>query len=133
MEAKEITFRNTAVNILERRIKAINARMETIQEYLTSDPKLFIRSYTEEYYSMVQDLDQITDILNYINNQTENDDQVMSYLNNVKTGYLDTLARHPLVEFSSSPMHSLTTLLDNESSQRIIRIIDIILSQMHSD
>lgn len=133
MEAKEITFRNTAVNILERRIKVINARMETIQEYLTSDPKLFIRSYTEEYYSMVQDLDQITDILNYINNQTENDDQVMSYLNNVKTGYLDTLARHPLVEFSSSPMHSLTTLWDNESSQRIIRIIDIILSQMHSD
>lgn len=127
------TTRNKAINILERRIKVINARMETIQEYLTSDPMQFIRSYTEEYYSMIQDLDQITDILNYINNQTENDDQVVSYLNHIKTGYLDALARHPLMEFSSSPMHSLTTLLDNESSQRIIRIIDIILSQMHSD
>ena len=121
------TTRNTAINILEKRIKLINARMETIQEYLTSDPKLFIRSYTEEYYSMIQDLDQLTDILNYINNQTENDDQVISYLNNIKTGYLDFLVRRPLMESSSSPMHSLTTLWDNDSTQRIIRLIDIIL------
>lgn len=121
------TTRNTAINILEKRIKLINARMETIQEYLTSDPKLFIRSYTEEYYSMIQDLDQLTDILNYINNQTENDDQVISYLNNIKTGYLDFLVRRPLMESSSSPMHSLTTLWDNDSTQRIIRIIDNIL------
>jgi hypothetical protein len=124
------TNRNTVINILERRIKAISGRMETIQEELTTDPKLFIRSYTEEYYSMIQDLDQITYILNYINNQTENDDQVISYLNNLKTEYLDFLARRPLMEFSSSPMHSLTTLWDNESSQRIIRIIDNILLQM---
>jgi hypothetical protein len=121
------TTRNTAINILEKRIKLINARMETIQEYLTSDPKLFIRSYTEEYYSMIQDLDQLTDILNYINNQTENDDQVISYLNNIKTGYLDFLVRRPLMESSSSPMHSLTTLWDNDSTQRIIRLIDNIL------
>lgn len=121
------TTRNTAINILERRIKIIDARMDTIQEYLTTDPKLFIRSYTEEYYSMIQDLDQLTDILNYINNQTENDDQVISYLNNIKTGYLDFLVRRPLMESSSSPMHSLTTLWDNDSTQRIIRIIDNIL------
>jgi hypothetical protein len=121
------TTRNTAINILEKRIKLINARMETIQEYLTSDPKLFIRSYTEEYYSMIQDLDQLTDILNYINNQIENDDQVISYLNNIKTGYLDFLVRRPLMESSSSPMHSLTTLWDNDSTQRIIRLIDNIL------
>ena len=127
MTATMTTTRNTAINILERRVKVINARMETIQEYLASDPKLFIRSYTEEYYSMIQDLDQITDILNYINNQTENDDQVISYLNNIKTGYLDFLTRRPLMESSSSPMHSLTTLWDNESTQRIIRIIDNIL------
>lgn len=101
--------------------------METIQEYLTTDPKLFIRSYAEEYYSMIQDLDQLTDILNYINNQTENDDQVISYLNNIKTGYLDFLVRRPLMESSSSPMHSLTTLWDNDSTQRIIRLIDDIL------
>jgi hypothetical protein len=121
------TTRNTAINILEKRITLINARMETIQEYLTSDPKLFIRSYTEEYYSMIQDLDQLTDILNYINNQIENDDQVISYLNNIKTGYLDFLVRRPLMESSSSPMHSLTTLWDNDSTQRIIRLIDNIL------
>ena len=127
MTAIMTTTRNTAINILERRIKIINARMDTIQEYLTTDPKLFIRSYTEEYYSMIQDLDQLTDILNYINNQTENDDQVISYLNNIKTGYLDFLVRRPLMESSSSPMHSLTTLWDNDSTQRIIRIIDNIL------
>ena len=127
MTATMTTIRNTAINILERRIKLINARMETIQEYLTTDPKLFIRSYTEEYYSMIQDLDQLTDILNYINSQTENDDQVISYLNNIKTGYLDFLVRRPLMESSSSPMHSLTTLWDNDSTQRIIRLIDNIL------
>lgn len=121
------TIRQKAINSLEKRIKLANARLETTQECQNKDFKIFMSTYAEEQYAIISDLEHLTDILQYINSSTETDDEVAKYLVKVKNGFVDLILNNCLMETSNSPMYNLTTLWDNESLQRIIKIINYIL------
>ena len=121
------TIRQKAIDSLEKRIKLANARLETTQEFQNKDFKIFMSTYAEEQYAIISDLEHLTDILQYINSSTETDDEVAKYLVKVKNGFVDLILNNCLMETSDSPMYNLTTLWDNESLQRTIKIINYIL------
>ena len=119
--------RELAIEMLQEHIKRHEARLDTIREFTKQDVKLLIRSYSEEYYKLDNELAKVKAHLIDLQEVTKTDEEAIYYIKEMKERYQQALLSNKLMESSSSPMHCLTSLWENESKQRILRLFDYIL------
>lgn len=84
---------------------------------------MFVKSYSEECYTINTDLRKLKSIKEFVED-CDDDDEVIDYIKELKERYTENLLRSTLMESSTNPMVCLTSVWENESLQRMIRVFD---------
>jgi hypothetical protein len=118
--------RERAIKMLQEYIERHEARLDAIREFTKQDMKLLIRSYSGEYYKLDNELAKFKAHLIDLQ-EAKTEEEAIDYIKEMKERYQQVLLSGKLMESSSSPMHCLTSLWENESKQRILRLFDYTL------
>ena len=104
-------------------IDKYEARLEDLSEIFKQFPLMFVKSYSEECYTINTDLRKLKSIKEFVED-CDDDNEVINYINELKERFTDNLLRSTLMESSTNPMVCLTSVWENESLQRMIRVFD---------
>ena len=118
-----MTIKENVKNENNAYINKYEARLIDLSEIFKEFPLSFVKSYSEECYTINTDLRKLKSIKDLIGD-CDSDEEVIDYIKDLKERYTDNLLRSTLMESSTNPMVCLTSVWENESLQRIIRVFD---------
>lgn len=117
------TLKDNVLTDIKSYIDKYEARLEDLSSIFKEFPLMFVKSYSEECYTINTDLRKLKSIKEFVED-CDNDNEVINYINELKERFTDNLLRSTLMESSTNPMVCLTSVWENESLQRIIRVFD---------
>jgi hypothetical protein len=117
------TLKDNVLTDIKSHIDKYEARLEDLSSIFKEFPLMFVKSYSEECYTINTDLRKLKSIKEFVED-CDDDNEVINYINELKERFTDNLLRSTLMESSTNPMVCLTSVWENESLQRIIRVFD---------
>lgn len=117
------TLKDNVLTDIKSYIDKYEARLEDLSSIFKEFPLMFVKSYSEECYTINTDLRKLKSIKEFVED-CDDDNEVINYINELKERFTDNLLRSTLMESSTNPMVCLTSVWENESLQRIIRVLD---------
>jgi hypothetical protein len=117
------TLKDNVLTDIKSYIDKYEARLEDLSSIFKEFPLMFVKSYSEECYTINTDLRKLKSIKEFVED-CDDDNEVINYINELKERFTDNLLRSTLMESSTNPMVCLTSVWENESLQRIIRVFD---------
>ena len=118
-----MTLKENVINDINEYIVKYEARLADLSSIFKDYPLMFLRAYSEECYSINTDLKKLESIKDLVED-CDSDEEVIGFIKELKERYTENLLRSTLMESSSNPMVCLTSIWENESLQRIIRLFD---------
>jgi hypothetical protein len=118
-----MTLKENVINDINAYINKYEARLTDLSEIFKQFPLMFVKSYSEECYTINTDLKKLKSIKDLVED-CDSDEEVKDYIKELKERYTENLLRASLMESSTNPMVCLTSVWENESLQRIIRVCD---------
>ena len=118
-----MTLKENVLTDIKSYIDKYEARLEDLSLYFKDFPLSFIKSYSEECYTINTDLRKLKSIKEFVED-CDDDDEVINYIKELKERFTDNLLRSTLMESSTNPMVCLTSVWENESLQRMVRVFD---------
>lgn len=117
------TLKDNVLTDIKSYIDKYEARLEDLSSIFKEFPLMFVKSYSEECYTINTDLRKLKSIKESVED-CDDDNEVINYINELKERFTDNLLRSTLMESSTNPMVCLTSVWENESLQRFIRVFD---------
>lgn len=117
------TLKDNVLTDIKSYIDKYEARLEDLSEIFKQFPLMFVKSYSEECYTINTDLRKLKSIKEFVED-CDSDEEVIDYIKELKERYTENLLRSTLMESSTNPMVCLTSVWENESLQRMIRVLD---------
>ena len=117
------TLKDNVLTDIKSYIDKYEARLEDLSSIFKEFPLMFVKSYSEECYTINTDLRKLKSIKEFVED-CDDDDEVINYIKELKERFTDNLLRSTLMESSTNPMVCLTSVWENESLQRMIRVFD---------
>lgn len=117
------TLKDNVLTDIKSYIDKYEARLEDLSTIFNDYPLMFVRSYSEECYTINTDLRKLESIKDLVGD-CDSDEEVIDYIKELKERYTENLLRSTLMESSTNPMVCLTSVWENESLQRMIRVLD---------
>ena len=117
------TLKDKVLTDINEYIAKYEARLEDLSLYFKEFPLSFIKSYSEECYTINTDLRKLKSIKDLVED-CDSDEEIIDYIKNLKERYTENLLRFTLMESSTNPMVCLTSIWENESLQRMVRVFD---------
>ena len=118
-----MTLKENVINDINAYIDKYEARLEDLSEMFKQFPLTFVKSYSEECYTINTDLRKLRSIKDGVED-CDSDEEVIDFIKELKERYTENLLRSTLMESSTNPMVCLTSVWENESLQRFIRVFD---------
>lgn len=118
-----MTLKENVLTDIKSYIDKYEARLEDLSSIFKEFPLMFVKSYSEECYTINTDLRKLKSIKEFVED-CDDDDEVINYIKELKERFTDNLLRSTLMESSTNPMVCLTSIWENESLQRMIRVFD---------
>jgi hypothetical protein len=117
------TLKDNVLTDIKSYIDKYEARLEDLSSIFKEFPLMFVKSYSEECYTINTDLRKLKSIKEFVED-CDDDDEVINYIKELKERFTDNLLRSTLMESSTNPMVCLTSVWENESLQRMVRVFD---------
>ena len=118
-----MTLKENVLTDIKSYIDKYEARLEDLSLIFKEFPLMFVKSYSEECYTINTDLRKLKSIKEFVED-CDDDDEVINYIKELKERFTDNLLRSTLMESSTNPMVCLTSVWENESLQRMVRVFD---------
>ena len=118
-----MTLKENVLNDINSYVAKYEARLEDLSQIFKEFPLSFIKSYSEECYTINTDLRKLKSIKDLIED-CDSDEEIIDYIKDLKDRYTDMLLRSTLMDSSTNPMVCLTSIWENESLQRMVRVFD---------
>ena len=117
------TLKDKVLTDINEYIVKYETRLVGLSEIFKEFPLMFVKSYSEECYTINTDLRKLKTIKDLVED-CDTDEEVIDYIKDLKDRYTENLLRSTLMESSTNPMVCLTSVWENKSLQRIIRVFD---------
>lgn len=118
-----MTLKENVLTDIKSYIDKYEARLEDLSLYFKDFPLSFIKSYSEECYTINTDIRKLKPIKEFVE-ECDSDEEVIDYIKELKERFTENLLRATLMESSTNPMVCLTSVWENESLQRMVRVFD---------